>query len=325
VWDTDVMRPLIERASSITGKTYGRDDKVDVSLRILAEHARSGSMLVNDGVWPSNDGRGYVLRRIIRRAVRHAYLQGAEKLVMPDLVTTAIEVMGDAYPDLKANADLVTSVMVREEEQFRRTLAKGLTIFSERVGASGGSKLSGSDAFLLHDTYGFPLEVTKEIADERSIAVDEAGFDVEMAEQRRRAKEARKGGNVDETRQREYRDIADTHGQTMFTGYADDMSDVRVLSVLHNDDGTVEVFLDQTPFYATAAPSSPRPGASRCSTPRSPCRGCAVTPASRSTVWCRQARSPPLRWTPSVATTSARTTPAPTCCTGRCARCSART
>jgi alanyl-tRNA synthetase len=250
VWDTDVMRPLIERASSITGKTYGRDDKVDVSLRILAEHARSGSMLVNDGVWPSNDGRGYVLRRIIRRAVRHAYLQGAEKLVMPDLVTTAIEVMGDAYPDLKANADLVTSVMVREEEQFRRTLAKGLTIFSERVGASGGSKLSGSDAFLLHDTYGFPLEVTKEIADERSIAVDEAGFDVEMAEQRRRAKEARKGGNVDETRQREYRDIADTHGQTMFTGYADDMSDVRVLSVLHNDDGTVEVFLDQTPFYA---------------------------------------------------------------------------
>jgi alanyl-tRNA synthetase len=168
---------------------------------------------------------------------------------MPDLVATAIDVMGEAYPDLKANADLVTSVMVREEEQFRRTLAKGLTIFGERVDAST-STLSGSDAFLLHDTYGFPLEVTKEIADERGIAVDEAGFDVEMAEQRRRAKEARKGGTVDDERQRQYRELVEMHGATAFTGYVDDETVGRVLAVLHNDDGTVEAFLDQSPFYA---------------------------------------------------------------------------
>ena len=251
VWDTDVMRPLIDTASSITGKGYGVDERTNVSLRILAEHARSGAMLVNDGVWPSNDGRGYVLRRIIRRAVRHAFILGSDQLVMPRLVEQAIAVMGEAYPDLQANADLVTRVMVREEEQFRRTLRNGLAILEqELLDVSAGGALGGTVAFTLHDTHGFPLELTEEITLERGVGVDRAGFDAEMAEQRRRAKEARKAGGVDEARMAEYREVLEQYGQSEFTGYAEEQSSARVLAVLHNDDGTVEVFCDRTPFYA---------------------------------------------------------------------------
>ena len=251
VWDTDVMRPLIDTASSITGKGYGADERTNVSLRILAEHARSGAMLVNDGVWPSNDGRGYVLRRIIRRAVRHAFILGSEQLVMPRMVEQAIAVMGEAYPDLRANADLVTRVMVREEEQFRRTLRNGLAILEqELLDVSVGGALDGTVAFTLHDTHGFPLELTEEITLERGVAVDRAGFDAEMAEQRRRAKEARKAGGLDEARMAEYRELLEQYGQTAFTGYTEEESTARVVAVLHNDDGTVEVFCDRTPFYA---------------------------------------------------------------------------
>ncbi|MGD9794559.1 MAG: alanine--tRNA ligase [Acidimicrobiia bacterium] len=254
VWDTDVMAPLIEQASSLTGKAYGNDERTSVSLRILAEHARSGTMLVNDGVWPSNDGRGYVLRRIIRRAVRHAYLQGADQLVMPKLVPTVIDVMGEAYPDLAANADLITGVMVREEEQFRRTLKHGMGILSGYLGNQ--KTITGSQAFELHDTYGFPLEVTEEITAEHGVSVDKAGFETEMAEQRRRAKEARKGGGVDEGRMNEYRAVIDQFATTEFVGYQRDEVEARVLAVLDAaNDGTdgrplVEVFLDRSPFYA---------------------------------------------------------------------------
>ncbi len=251
VWDTDVMRPLIDAASSLTGRSYGGDERTSVSLRILAEHARSGAMLVNDGVWPSNDGRGYVLRRIIRRAVRHAFLLGSEHLVMPPMVERAIEVMGEAYPDLVGNRDLITGVMAREEEQFRRTLRNGLLILEDELaGIARGGTLPGSVAFTLHDTHGFPLELTEEITLERGVSVDHAGFEAEMAEQRRRAKEARKAGGLDEDRLAEYRGILEQFGQTGFTGYHEDESTARVLAVLPNDDGTVEIFLDRTPFYA---------------------------------------------------------------------------
>ena len=207
IWETDVLFPLIEQAQSVTSQKYkvgDYQDRASFSLRVLAEHARSSTMLVNDGVFPSNEGRGYVLRRIFRRAVRHAYLLGTEKLVMPKLVETAIEVMGEAHPTLLTNKDFILGVLTKEEESFRQTLKNGLTILEtefesiDKVAKKSKktAPLSGSSAFLLHDTYGFPLELTQEIASERNVEVDVAGFDVEMNAQRTRAKSARKGAQT---------------------------------------------------------------------------------------------------------------------------------
>jgi len=251
VWETDIMVPLIDEAQRATGARLGAAENSDVSLRIMAEHARSSAILVNDGVFPSNEDRGYVLRRIIRRAVRHAYLLGSEKLVMPAMIDQAIRVMGDAYPDLERNRDFITSVVVREEEHFRQTMRNGLTIFDEEVAELREPKvLSGDVAFRLHDTFGFPLELTKEIAAERGIDVDTAGFDAAMAEQRRRGKDARKAG-MQHADADAYRQLLEQFGQTDFTGYLEGESKGRVLAVLPtDDDGVVEIFLDRTPFYA---------------------------------------------------------------------------
>ncbi len=252
VWDTDLMAPIIEAGCSATGATYRAGDydhRESFSLRVLAEHARSGAMLVSDGVFPSNEGRGYVLRRILRRAVRHAYMLGAEKLVMPALVDTAIDVMGPAYPDVVKNRDFVLGVITREEERFRQTLRNGLTILDREL-ADDTPTLSGSAAFMLHDTYGFPLEVTQEIAEERGVGVDVAGFGVEMSAQRERAKAARKSGAPDDDRVEAYREIVEQFGVTEFLGYQDDTAQARVLAVVATGDGGVEVFLDRTPFYA---------------------------------------------------------------------------
>ena len=252
VWETDLMQPLIEEASSITGKSYrvgDYDDRDSFGLRVLAEHARSGAMLVNDGVFPSNEARGYVLRRILRRAVRYAFLLGTDKLVMPRLTEVAIDVMGNAYPDLVKNRDFVVGVIGREEERFRHTLRNGLTILDGELG-DHTTELSGSTAFLLHDTYGFPLELTQEIAGERSVEVDLDGFDVEMEQQRDRAKAAHKGA-VDDASLGAYREIVDQFGITEFIGHSDDTGEGRVLAVLPVEGSDeVEIFLDRTPFYA---------------------------------------------------------------------------
>ena len=253
VWESDVLFPLVEAAQSATGRSYrvgDYDDRPSFSLRVLAEHARSSTMLVNDGVFPSNENRGYVLRRIIRRAVRHAYLLGTEKLVMPNLVSTAIDVMGAAYPDLNKNRDFIIDVLTREEERFRQTLKTGTQILDAELDRSGG-RLSGEAAFLLHDTYGFPLELTQEIASERSVDVDLESFDREMSGQRERAKQARKGGAVSDEKLAVYRTILDDAGLTTFTGYTDVENIAKVVALVDGDeDGTVEVFLDVTPFYA---------------------------------------------------------------------------
>ncbi len=259
VWETDLMLPLIDRACSLTGKSYTAgdyDDRVSFSMRVLAEHARSSAMLVSDGVFPSNEGRGYVLRRIIRRAVRYAYLLGTEKLVMPSLVETAVDVMGNAYPDVAKNKDFIVGVLTREEERFRQTLKTGLAILEDEL-ESKPSQLPGSTAFMLHDTYGFPLELTEEIAGERGVAVDGAGFDAEMRAQRERAKAARKGAAVGDDRLDQYREIVEQHGTTDFQGYSVDSTSSTVLAVLvgstgpwADDDDVVEIFLDRTPFYA---------------------------------------------------------------------------
>jgi alanyl-tRNA synthetase len=252
VWETDVLFPLIEQAQSSTGATYRSgdyQDRASFSLRVLAEHARSATMLINDGVFPSNENRGYVLRRIIRRAVRHAFLLGTESLVMPSMSHAAIEVMGNAYPDLKKNKDFILGVLEKEEERFRHTLKSGLSILENDLSLGSGT-VSGHSAFLLHDTYGFPLELTQEIAAERDIEVDIAGFEKEMNEQRVRAKSARKSGRSDEDRVVVYREIMEEHGTTEFVGYVRDVAEATVVAIVEADDGVVEVFLDHTPFYA---------------------------------------------------------------------------
>ena len=252
VWETDVLYPLVEQAQSTTGAKYlagDYEDRSSFSLRVLAEHARSATMLINDGVFPSNENRGYVLRRIIRRAVRHAYLLGTEKLVLPSISSIAIDVMSNAYPDLRQNRDFILGVITKEEERFRHTLKNGLTILEDGL-TKGGGTLSGSSTFLLHDTYGFPLELTQEIASERGVVVDVAGFETEMSIQRQRAKDGRKTGRVDGDRAIMYREILDQHGQTEFVGYFRDSAEATVVAVIEGEDDTVEIFLDHTPFYA---------------------------------------------------------------------------
>ncbi len=266
VWETDLMQPLIDEACSITGKTYvvgDYDHRDSFAMRVLAEHARSSAMLVNDGVFPSNEARGYVLRRIIRRAVRYAYLLGTEKLVMPRLVEVATDVMGNAYPDVLKNRDFIVNVIGKEEERFRQTLKNGLSILDGELDgeldgdrAAHGRELSGSTAFLLHDTYGFPLELTQEIAGERGVAVDQAGFDADMAAQRERAKAAHKGA-ADASTLDVYRNVMEQFGTTEFVGYSVNTAESRVLAVIdaptgsgHDEPGLIEIFLERTPFYA---------------------------------------------------------------------------
>ncbi len=252
VWETDALYPLIQAAQQITGGEYITGDyehRDSFSIRVLAEHARSSTMLINDGVFPSNEGRGYVLRRIIRRAVRHAFLLGTEKLVMPTLAGVAIDVMGNAYPDIVKNRDFIVGVLTKEEERFRNTLKTGLAILEEDI-AANPTRLSGRSAFLLHDTYGFPLELTQEIAAERGVEVDIDGFESEMNEQRTRAKDARKSGRADGDRVAAYREVMEAHGTTEFVGYVHESSESTLLAVMDGDEGLVEVFLDHTPFYA---------------------------------------------------------------------------
>ncbi|MCU0309585.1 MAG: alanine--tRNA ligase [Acidimicrobiales bacterium] len=244
VFETDVLAPLVDTAQRVTGRRLGVSDRSDVSLRILAEHARTMSFLVSDGVFPSNEGRGYVLRRIIRRAVREAYLLDVADLVTPDLVDTTVAVMGEAYPDLVTHHDFVRNVVTREEERFRSTLRSGTALLDAELDKLGpGAQIGGSVAFLLHDTHGFPLELTREIALERGHDVDQPGFDAAMAEQRRMAKEARRDGAG--AGGAEWAELADTLGATEFVGRDHDRIEATVLAVA--DDSIV---LDRTPFYA---------------------------------------------------------------------------
>jgi alanyl-tRNA synthetase len=253
VFQIDEMARLIEAAEEVTGYRLGADDSSDLALRVLAEHARTTTFLISDGVFPSNEDRGYVLRRIMRRAIRFAYLLGVEELVTPRLVDAVVDIMADDYPQLISTRDLVVSVVAREETQFRRTLVTGSTILDEHLDQLvAGGELPGSVAFLLHDTYGFPVEVTDEVAAERGFAVDRAGFDAEMAAQRARAKEARKGAVVAaDTDQVQV--LAESSGQTTFVG-RDELVDVPAEVLLVTGLGTdqVSVFLNRSPFYAEA-------------------------------------------------------------------------
>jgi alanyl-tRNA synthetase len=246
LYAADTISALVEEAQRVTGVPLGRDQQSDVALRLMADHTRSMTFLVSDGVYPSNEERGYVLRRIIRRAVRFAYLLGVESLVTPPMIERCVEVMGDAYPELRANQTVVTDVIAREEERFRQTLKSGSAILDQALDALGDEKvLPGNVAFRLHDTYGFPLEVTREVAAEQGVSIDDAGFEQEMAAQRDRGRVGSKSAGVDDTAIARYRAILDEHGPTEFTGYTETSSAARVVAV-----GGNEIFLDRTPFYA---------------------------------------------------------------------------
>ncbi len=249
VFDTDEFTRLIGKAAELAGVTYGEDERRDLSLRILAEHARTMTFLISDGVVPSNEDRGYVLRRIMRRAIRHAYLLGVDEVITPALVDEVVAIMADAYPELVASHESVRATVEREETRFRETLRTGSAILDTAMAKLGpGDPLPGDVAFQLHDTYGFPLEVTQEIAAEQEIEVDQAGFDKAMAEQRRRAKDARKiAVSGDAT---DFKAVLEAHGPTEFTGRQENESTGTVLAVIPEDADEVAIVLDRTPFYA---------------------------------------------------------------------------
>jgi alanyl-tRNA synthetase len=259
IFDVDLFQPLIRAAERTTGGRYGAGEESDVSLRILAEHARTMTFLVSDGVVPSNEERGYVLRRIIRRAVRHAYRLGAQNLVTPALVDATVEVMGEAYPDLVKHRDVIVNVITREEERFRQTLERGLDLLD---GLLEEGDVSGEQAFFLHDTLGFPVDLTREIAEERGRRVDYDGFRARMEEQRARAREAVKAEGGKESAPVElFRELVDDFGETDFTGRAEyETTDAKVLALVAGGEriaqvgegATVDVVLDRTPFYAEA-------------------------------------------------------------------------
>ncbi|MER6988272.1 alanine--tRNA ligase [Saccharopolyspora hirsuta] len=261
VYETDLVRPVIAKAEELSGRRYGANHEDDVRFRVIADHARSGVMLVGDGVTPGNEARGYVLRRLLRRIIRSTRLLGVQEPVLSEFSKVVRDAMAPSYPELVTEFDRIDSVMRNEEEAFLATLTAGSKIFDVAVAETkkaGGGQLSGDKAFQLHDTYGFPIDLTLEMASEQGLSVDEQGFRDLMAEQRRRAKEdakARKTGHGDLST---YRTLLDQHGTTEFIGYTDLQSHSRVLGLLVDGQpaksapaGTeVELVLDRTPFYA---------------------------------------------------------------------------
>ncbi|MBI2709957.1 MAG: alanine--tRNA ligase [Actinobacteria bacterium] len=252
LYAADTVAGLVERAQEVTGTRIGAAEPSDVALRLIADHARTMTFLIADGVVPSNEDRGYVLRRVIRRAIRFAYMLGVEKAVTVPMAEAVADSHGDAYPVVRENRDLVLGVLEREEDQFRRTLRNGMAILdSELAGVPEGGTLAGQVVFTLHDTYGFPFEVTQEIAEDRGVHVDVGGFEAAMAEQRRRAKEAaRKGGVAVGDEAEAFARVLADHGPSDFTGRAEYSTEGTVLAVVPAGDGTVSIFLDRTPFYA---------------------------------------------------------------------------
>ncbi len=257
VFETDLIRPILAAAEGATGHTFGAQDGPDVSLKIMADHGRAMTHMIADGIVPANEGRGYVLRRLLRRSVRHAWQLGAHDVVTPALVEATIDAAGDAFPALQSGRDGIVETAEREEVRFRRTLESGHTLLTEELDQlDDGGTLAGATAFKLHDTFGFPVELTKEITVERGLAVDLAGFEAEMDKQRSRARSARGVATEGETATA-YLDLFDQHGPTAFLGYETVDAEGTVLSILRDGvvvqeaaaGSEVEIFFDATPFY----------------------------------------------------------------------------
>jgi alanyl-tRNA synthetase len=261
IYEIDTTRHILNKASEITGAVYGKENGRDVSLRVIADHARTATMLIGDGVTPGNEGRGYVLRRMMRRTTRNMKLLGSPDHNMRELIVASIEAMGPQYPELVADQERILKVAIAEEDAFLQTLKSGTQIFdqaSSSVKSSGGDELSGEDVFKLHDTYGFPFDLTLEMANEQGLKIDADGFKRLMKEQRDRAKadaKSKKSGHTDVS---EYRKIAELGKKIEFIGYTHLESESRLLGILldgkvsaHANEGDeVEIVLDRTPFYA---------------------------------------------------------------------------
>jgi alanyl-tRNA synthetase len=262
MYEIDVMFPVIEKAQELTGRRYGADHVDDVRFRVVADHVRSSMMLIGDGVTPGNEARGYVLRRLLRRAVRSMRLLGYEDRALPELMPVSRDKMGETYTELHRDWERISAVAYAEEDAFRQTLRAGTAIFdlaTTEVKQSGGTQLSGEKAFSLHDTYGFPIDLTLEMAAEQGLSVDEEGFRRLMGEQRERAKadaRAKKGQHRDASA---YRAVVDSLGRPVeFTGYHEVVTEGSVRGIVTpegvvesaREGDEIELVLDRTPFYA---------------------------------------------------------------------------
>ena len=244
-FETDLLKPILDKVSEMSGVPYKKSEKTDISLRIITDHARCVTFLISDGVIPGNEGRSYVLRMILRRALRHGKILGMELPFLYKLVDTVVELYGQAYPDLVKNQAKIKDVIRKEEERFKVTLDRGYKLLEEFI--SEKKNIDGESAFRLYDTFGFPLELTCEIAQENGLTVDEEGFKKAMQEQKDRAKAATQKISV--TGDMKYAKIEEQVGSTEFVGYEENSCEAKILAQIEGE-GYVDIVLDKTPFYA---------------------------------------------------------------------------
>lgn len=244
-FETDLLKPIMDEVSKMSGVPYKKSEKTDISLRIITDHARCVTFLISDGVIPGNEGRSYVLRMILRRALRHGKMLGLDLPFLYKLVDVVVANYGEAYPDLVKNKAKIVDTIKKEEERFAKTLDRGYKLLDEFISAK--KNIDGESAFKLYDTFGFPFELTKEIAEENGLTVDEAGFKVAMQEQKDRAKAATQKISV--TGDMKYAKIEEKVGSTDFVGYEQNECDAKILDLVEGD-GYVDIILDKTPFYA---------------------------------------------------------------------------
>ena len=244
-FETDLLKPILDKVSEMSGVPYKKSEKTDISLRIITDHARCVTFLISDGVIPGNEGRSYVLRMILRRALRHGKILGMELPFLYKLVDTVVELYGQAYPDLVKNQAKIKDVIRKEEERFKVTLDRGYKLLEEFIAEK--KNIDGESAFRLYDTFGFPLELTREIAQENGLKVDEDGFKKAMQEQKDRAKAATQKISV--TGDMKYAKIEEQVGSTEFVGYEENSCEAKILAQIEGE-GYVDIVLDKTPFYA---------------------------------------------------------------------------
>lgn len=246
-FDTDLLMPIVNKVCEITGAKYKDNEKTDISIRIITDHARCVTFMINDGVIPGNEGRSYVLRMILRRALRHGKILGTELPFLYKIVDTVIENYKGAYPDLEKNAERIKDTIKKEEERFKVTLDRGYKLLEDLM--ADGKDISGEDAFKLYDTFGFPLELTVEIVAEKGLKVDVDGFNKAMAEQKERAKAATQ--KISLTDDLIYVNIENKFGSTNFIGYDEtECNDAKIVEKVDVEGGFTDVILDKTPFYA---------------------------------------------------------------------------